>query len=226
VTALNVIALDAIKDVPGAPMPLVEREVRFTAIDFCDYTLTWRVELNDANIVDGTAEYTMTPPADSRIATVLYASANGIRLLPTTERRLDDTEDGWRLSTTKAAQAQWYYLPDRTTIRIALTPSENITSGLGITVALKPTQDAKTLPDQLYEDNLEALRAGTLARLLSIPAKEWSNPDAGLYYRGEYERAKRKEKAERLNDYTRSSSLSIVPGGNYGGARRRNAEED
>lgn len=225
-TALNVIALDALKDVPGAPMPLVEREVRFTAIDFCDYTLTWRMDLSNANIVSGTSDYTMVPPADGRIATVLYASADGLRILPTTERRLDDTEDGWRLSTTKASQAQWYYLPDRTTIRIALTPSESITSGLGITVALKPTQDAKTLPDQLYEDNLEAIRAGTLARLFSAPGKEWSNPQAGVYYRNEYERAKRKEKAERLNDYTRMSSLSIVPGGNYGGSRRRTADEE
>ncbi len=211
-TALNRFALDVLHDVTGAPVALVERDIRFTAIEYCDYTLAWRVSLADVAIVADTDEYTFAPPANSRVATVFYAAQDGIKIVPTTERVLDDTQASWRTQTSQ--QAAWYYLPDRETIRLALTPE--LADTLTLRVALKPTQDTKTLPDFLFNDHLEAIRAGTLARMLLQPGKDWSDPQLGTHYRALYEAAKRKERAERWNDYTRESTLSIRPINYYG----------
>ncbi len=211
-TALNRVALDVIIDVAGAPMPLVEREVRYASIDFCDFTMAWRVPLDEVPIVGGTSEYEFTLPDDSVIATVFYLGQDGVRLLPTTERVLDDDQGAWRASDSTATAAQWFYLPDRTKVRLALTPSA---AGLmGLTVALKPGQTAKTLPDFIFEHHVEALRAGALARLLAQPRKDWSDPQLA-YYLAVFDKAKRKEKAERWNDYTRGSTLRIVPAVRY-----------
>lgn len=218
-TALNRFGLDIAMDIVGAPMPLIEREVRFTAVEFCDYTLTWRVSLDDIDVVGGTGEYELTVPANSRVVTIVYAGHDGAKLMPTTEVALDDDHDGWR--TSKSSKAAWYYLPDRTRIRIVLTPDAAGT--LEAAVALAPTQDAKVLPDMLYNEHLESIRKGTLARMLAVPGKAWSNPAMAAYYLNAFDRAKRKEKAERLNDYTRRSTLSITPV-NYTG--RRSRDED
>lgn len=223
-TPINKVALDVLQDVTGAPVHQVERDIRFAAIDFCDYTLAWRVPLADIPVVADTNEYAMTLPTESRIATVFYMGQDGIRLLPTSERALDDGQECWRSEEVTADKASWYFLPDRAgTVKLALTPS--IAGTLSLTVALKPTQACKTLPDFLYEDHLEALRSGCLSRMLAQPGKEWTNPQLAAYYSALFLDAKRKEKAERWNDYTRQSSLSVLPI-NYYGSRRRSLNGD
>lgn len=208
-TALNRFALDVLHDVSGAPGPLVEREVRFAAIEFCDYTLAWRSSLADIAIVADTNEYAFVVPSESRVSSVFYAGHDDIRVLPTTERTLDDTQENWRSADATAEISSWYYLPDRETVRLALTPEA--VGVLELKVSLKPTQDAKNLPDFLYNDHLEAIRAGTLARLLAQPGKDYSNPQLGGYFKMEFEKLKRKERAERWNDYTRQSTLYVGP---------------
>jgi len=202
--ALNLFGLDVIKDVPGMPMPIVERAVRQAAIEFCEVTLTWRQALADITLADGAASYTLTPPDESRIVTVIYCQQDDVRVLPTTQRLLDDSVQGWRRDTVKAGTAQWYYLPDRSTISIALRP--DATGTLQVLVALKPTWTCRTLPDLLYDDNLDAIRDGALMRLMRMPGDN-QNQDLANYYEAQFERAKNREKAERLNDYTRESKL-------------------
>ena len=222
---LNAFGLKLTEDVLGAPMPLLERNVRLAIIEFCEFTLTWRHELDAMDLVAGTNEYELTVPDFTRLVTVAYAGDDDLRIVPTTMMTLDTTQEAWRKTGTsnRASQAQWYYLPDRTKIRLYLTPFEAKTEGLKVIVVLKPTQDAKSVEDFLYEDHLEAIRHGTLARVLAIPAKEWSNAQMAAWHKAEFEKLKKKEKAERLNDYTRESTFSVLPY-NYAGSRRR--EED
>lgn len=214
-TALSAFRVEVLMEVAGAPTPLIDREIRHAAIDFCDYTLTWRTPVDLQDIIVSTSDYDLTVPSDARVVTVLYAGRDGVRMLPTSERRLDDEQDGWRNSTTTAAGSSWYYLPDRETIRIALTPDASATDALAVMCAFKPTQTATNLPDILFDDHLEAIGHGAKARLLAIPGKPWSNPQLAAYHEAKFEKAKKKEKAERLNDYTRQSTLSIGCGAIY-----------
>ena len=164
----------------------------------------------------GVKDYDIPTPGGTRIAKLLYVGHSGIQVLPTTEVRLDDDESGWRTSGTNAAVSAWYYLPDKKTIRLALTPDTTASKALKITAALKPTQTTENLADNLYDDHYEAISFGALKRLLSMKGKPWHDPDLASYYMAEFERAKVKEKAERLGDYTRESTLTVPPIDYYG----------
>ena len=198
----------------ACPTPVVDEAIRDSAIEFCDYTYTWRLELSAFRARDGVSDYTIPTPKCGRLCHVLYASHDGVEVAKTTERTLDDLEEGWR--TSEATVASWYYMPDKETIRLALTPDTTESQAIALTACFKPTVDATVLANNLYHDHLEAISHGALARLMEMEGESWANPASAVYKRGLFERAKRKEKAERLNDYTRQSTLLIRPVNYYG----------
>jgi hypothetical protein len=120
---------------------------------------------------------------------------------------LDDTEAGWR--TSESDVASYYYMPDKKTIRLALTPTTTESKTLKVVACFKPTVDATVLANNLYDDHLEAISHGALARLYDMDGESWANPAGAAKKRVLFELAKKKEKAERLNDYTRESTLRI-----------------
>lgn len=202
--------------VPSCPGAMIDRAVRHAASEFCEYTLTWREEADRQRVRAKVGTYDITIPSCALLVTVIYAEHDEVRLIPTSERTLDDTSDGWRLTTNAASNATYYYLPDKETIRISLPPSASASRALVLACAFKPTQDGEELPDALYNHHLEAIGFGALSRLMAIPNQPWSDPGSVKYYLDRFDAAKRKEKAERLNDYTRRSTLSVVPVNYYG----------
>lgn len=200
--------------VKECPTPIIDDAIRDSAIDFCDYTYTWREVVTPVRVRDGVSDYDIDVPLYGRLAKILYVSHSGIRVVPTTEKTLDTTEDGWR--TSEAKVAQYYYLPNKETIRLAFIPTDSESRALSITASFKPTVDAIKLPDNLYDDNLEAVSHGALMRLFDMDGEKWANPEAANKRRVLFEKEKRKEKAERLNDYTRQSTLTIRPIDYYG----------
>ena len=200
--------------VRGCPTPVIDEAIRHSAIEFCDYTHTWRIELPAVRIIDGKTDYVVDTPKCGRLSHVLYVSHNGTRVLPTTERQADDTVDGWR--TSEADVASYYYLPDRKTIRLLLTPTTTDAKALKVVATFKPTVDATELDDDLYHDHLEALSHGALMRLFGMDGQAWANPAGEQKRMFMFKQAKDLEKSLRLNDYTRQSTLTIRPVNYYG----------
>lgn len=198
----------------SCPTAVIDDAIRDSAIEFCDYTYTWRIELGASRVRDGVTDYTINNPKCGRLSHVIYVGHDGAEVVKATERELDDTVEGWR--TSEADVAQYYYMPDKETIRLALTPTTTESKVLAITAAFKPTVDATVLANNLYDDHLEAITHGALARLYDMDGEKWANPDGAAKKRLLFDVAKRKEKAERLNDYTRQSTLTVRPVNYYG----------
>jgi hypothetical protein len=197
----------------SCPTRIVDEAIRQAAIEFCDYTNTWRLELDAKRVRAGVTDYDIDVPKCGRLANILYVSHNGIEVAKATERKLDDEVEGWR--TAESQVAAYYYMPDKQTIRLALTPTLTASKTLKMVATFKPTVDATVLANNLYDDHLEAISHGALARLYDMDGKSWANPAGAEKKRILFDRAKKKEKAERLNDYTRESTLT-VRGTNYG----------
>lgn len=191
------------------PTAIIDEAIRDAAIEFADYTYCWHEVLPSIRVRDGVQDYEFSAPSQGRLCHVLYVSHSDVRVLPTTERTLDTTQSGWR--TSEAATAQWYYMPDRTHIRLALTPSETESRALSITAAFKPIVDATELDNIFYDDHLEAITHGALMRLYGQETEKWGSLDASNVRRQLFEIAKRKEKAEQLNNHTRESTLTVRP---------------
>lgn len=197
----------------SCPTAIVDEAIRQSAIEFCDFTYTWRIELDLKRIRAGTSDYDIDAPKCGRLAYVFYASHNNAEITKAAERTLDDTVEGWR--TSESDVASYFYMPDKETIRLALTPAKTASKTLKIVAAFKPTVDATVLANNLYDDHLESISHGALARLYDMDGEPWANPNGAEKKRILFKRAKQKEKAERLNDYTRESTLT-VRGTNYG----------
>ena len=53
---------------------------------------------------------------------------------------------------------------------------------------MKPTRTAKQLPDFLLSEYSEAMRCGTLMRLMAMSAMPWTNVPMATAYRQEWQR--------------------------------------
>lgn len=209
--ALDEFYIEVRPEVPGCPIAVMNRALVNASIEFCDRTLTWRTEIDTQGANDGTSDYDLEVPACGRVAAVLYVGHDDVRVLPGNERNLDDGVDGWRLSTSEADVATYYYLPDRKTLRLSLTPASDLSGGLDIFCAFKPVAAATKLPDVLYDDHLEAIGWGAKARLMLMAGTPWANPSLAGIYSNSFQTAIIKERAERFNDYTRESDVIVRP---------------
>lgn len=185
--------------------------MRYAAIEFCEYTLTWRQTIEKHRVNVGVIDYDITPPDCSTVVTVLYADHNGTRILPITQKSLDNTIDMWRDIKTQQDVIQFYYLPDRSTLRFLCSPSVFASKIIHYELVYAPSVDTEVLPDILYRYHLDSICKGAKSRLFMMQGVEWTNPNLSVYYRTEFERAMKKEKSDRMNDYTRTSTLRIQP---------------
>lgn len=206
-------------ETPGAPFALVNRAIINAAIEFCDRTLTWRKCVDAQGVRAGQSTYDLDVPSTARVAHVMYVGHDGVRVGPINEHNLDTDSDleGWRDTDNQSDTAEGFYLPDRKTIRLVLTPATTVAGGLEVFCALKPRVDVTQLPDVLYDDHLEAIGNGAKARLLSMSKVPWADMTMAGVYSDLFDQAKRKERAERLNDYTRESDLTIRPPNYFAG---------
>ncbi len=189
------------------PTVIIDEAIRDSAIEFADYTYCWREDIGLMRVRDGVDDYEFDTPSQGRLSHILYVSHSDVRVVPTTERTLDTMEDSWR--TSEAATAEWYYLLNRDTIRLALTPTTTAARALQIIATWKPIIDATELDNVFYNDHLEAISHGALMRLYGMETEEWGDANASSIRRQLFDLAKRKEKAEQLNNHTRESTLTV-----------------
>lgn len=159
--------------VSGCPNSLIVDELRNAAIRLCEDSLIHREDIAPADITIGVDDYTITPPAQTRVVTVLTLYHDEKPLNGYTEEELDHLDYGWRNGSIGPATGYTLLAPDR--IKLNRVPEATITGGLVIKVALKPTETATVVDDVLYNDWQTALTNGALAELLMIPKKPWTD---------------------------------------------------
>lgn len=169
---------DVMPVAPGAPLVLVAQEVKFAAIEFFAKSLCHQQALTPFNAVVGTADYTLTPPANTVIEQVLEVTFNnGLPLRPV--RRVRDLHaifgPGWD-ALPNATPTYFYVNPQATSIKLIAKP--NATSSIAILAAVKPTMASTSISDDdLYQQHRLTIAEGAKWRILRMPRKPWSNPD-------------------------------------------------
>jgi len=83
---------------------------------------------------------------------------------------------------------------------LLLFPTPDNAYLLMVTVAIRPDRSATEIDDTILDENLEALRFGTLSRLKSQPGTDWFSPNEVAYYDSRY----RQEIADRRIQVARS----------------------
>jgi hypothetical protein len=190
--------------------PVAVASIRNACMEFCDRTLWWQYEVATVPGVSGQADYTLALPTGTGLSMIMEAYYDGARLNPMT---IDDLTDGmwsdWRITTANRPTAITQL--STTSIRLAPKPSEALTNGLSLIVALRPTRDSTAVLDDIYERFAEAISYGARARLYEQPNAPYSNPSEGLSFHQRFRHECGKATILRNRSQNRVSSVMRPP---------------
>lgn len=170
---------DVLIHVPAAPDPLIDQELRRAASEYFRRTRAWVEWLPSITTDAATRTYGLDIPAGATVVALERAALDGtpIDILI------------WRESPTDPEAAASGVLGigsrDRMDITIEKTPADG--QALSVQVSLMPSRTATGLPDHLFEQHADAIRAGALSRLLLLPGQPYSNPAMAAVHRQTYE---------------------------------------
>lgn len=170
---LTTLAGDVMVEAPNCPKFLAEARLREAAVEFCRRSRQWRGALDPiitiGNLTDN--EYDLTPPAESRIVSLLRCTVDGQQARLFEQVTLDTRNPDWRTATGAKATG----LVALSTLKVAVYPK--VTTGgqtIVVTAALSPTGDV--VPDEVGDRYRDAFIYGALYRLLNMRVQPWYDP--------------------------------------------------
>ena len=166
---------------PGVPDPTAFKNIRLAAIEFCERTRLWKYE-DDYDVTAETCNDLLFAPNGSAIHDIEIVFHNGHELKARSTRDLDRLVPGWRTGDTSGGVPKYYTQIDMNSLRVVPAMEGHIY----ICMRLKPSQDAKTLPDFLAEQYRECIGWGALARLLTVPGQSYTDPALAQYFEGKF----------------------------------------
>lgn len=177
--------------VNGCPDDLALQAIHDTAIDFCRRTGAWAVELAQIPTVGGQSDYTLasylpTNPA-AQIVKLLrfYVGAAGSTTLLDDSYRVVSPEIGRKVIRGWSYDRVGWISEDKSTFSVYPTPTD-ANSYLLLYVSLKPSQAGTGVPSQFFEDYVDDIKAGALARLMNIPNTKWRDPAEAMVQQTSY----------------------------------------
>lgn len=174
-------------ELPGCLTSLVNLHLREIAREFCTSTSVWKQAFDAINLVAGQPTYDLdAPEANSEVVRVTRMTVNSVLLWDDTDLR----QPGHLATEPKYVRNKppFTLTPDlaQLTLMTDEVPTASTTGGLVLTGCMRPTITATSLPDFLRNQYSEALRHGTLARLMAMGKKPWTNLTLAAVYQQAY----------------------------------------
>lgn len=170
-------------EAPGCPAPMVDLHLREVARDFCRRSLAWRQDFDPITTAAHLLTYDLdAPESQAEPVKVLSLFMNGELLWSA-----DETARSHRRCTAlKYASHEPPFALSNDLREITLVDEAPV-GVLQVNGAMKPSASATSLPDILGTEHREAMRTGTLARLMVMPKKPWQDRELATFYRNQYE---------------------------------------
>lgn len=175
---------------PGCPEPLALQHVVRAARDFCHQTHACRLVTDPAAVIAGDGRYDIMLPPETELVQVIqvWYGTRELRLIAP-----DDIGNPQAYfepiggQTRSPGEPGYAYLLSRAEIGLDAVPDKSASAMLTMRVAVKPTLEAETVPDNLFADWQEAVTAGAVASLAALPGHPFSSMDvataASMAYR-------------------------------------------
>lgn len=165
----------------GCPSLTAIHHIRQAAIEFFQKTLAWKQWMTAVDTVSGQDAYTFPVPAGSSIAKILDYKFDG------REAKVVDGALGNSLVINQnGTDAAW--TEDRYSFLVTPTPTQDDIE-MQFYVALKPSQAATTLPAVMWEQYIDRICWGALARVLALPNQPFTDQAEAARYRAMFEAA-------------------------------------
>jgi hypothetical protein len=196
--------------VPGALESLVDQHIRDICLDFCTKTLIVQKTLDPVETEVGVADYDLAPPADMRVHLVLQAWLDRREL-----SAFNADSPHAQVGLFNAAFNDNGYITglvrnDDLTFTLNAIPTEVQT--ITMRAALKPTRDAETVDDLLFNDYAFEIGQGVLSRLMRIPKQPFTDPASAKACEVDYIVARNAALIRANKLYSRSSDMVQLSG--------------
>ncbi|MFZ6731983.1 hypothetical protein ACO0LG_08700 [Undibacterium sp. Ji42W] len=159
--------------VHDCPQFVAVNAIRNAAIEFCDRSGYWQLDVPDVAEVDGQATYQVTVPAGTRVVDIHTAWFNEILIIPHSIEELNRLFRGvhWR---NLVGQPKFLYSsPDGF---VHLVPAPTVSGVVRVRVTLAPTRTSTGIDSDIYEKQAEVIAHGARARLLGTAGQPFYDP--------------------------------------------------
>lgn len=193
-------------EVPTCPEDVALKAVRDTCIDFCDHTNFWQHDLDLITAVANVAEYDLDElPDDTILASIVSMTFQGLPVYPRTQEWLDTNRSNWRID--YSTQPKYFLVQQLGRFQLVGYPSVTVAEAIRVRVALKPSRAATQVYDRIYEDYLDDIANGALARLLAMRSRPWSDLSLVDHYTKLYELERGSAKVAVCKGFTQLSAF-------------------
>lgn len=154
----------------GCPIPVMDHNIRLSAIEFCNKTRWHEDELLAHRLCDG-GRYEIDTGVGLDILRITSVSVDGKKINPETKTA------GLRLIAAGSTE-RFFVVIDP--VQIQINPAPETAAAVHVTAALRPTMTSTSLSDTLDEWR-EAIAGGAIARIAAIPKQDFFDPDIAQY---------------------------------------------
>lgn len=181
-------------EVPGCTVAMLNLHLVHAARDFCQKTSAWRLPFDSVNLMAGLATYDLEPSEPSSEVVRITSLTLGTELIwQSDEQREFQERADVAVVTPKYPRNSPPFTLSPDLLEITLldgeAPTADLIAGLQVVGAMKPSFKATVLPDFLLSQYSEALRFGTLSRLMVMAKKPWTDRALATAYMGEWHKA-------------------------------------
>lgn len=170
---------------PKCPRFLVEQQVRFVAIDFCERSRAWR---HVTTVAMTGSEAVPVAPDTAAIHEIEFAEFEGKRLTPIQFSVIASDAEGAPRYVAQASPNALIISPFTAgDLKVSMFLKPLASSAFGGEAADPLFDRFNVVPDFLLSIHGATIAAGALAKVLAIPDEPWSNAAEGLRYRAEFE---------------------------------------
>lgn len=208
---LDVFLPRVLTSVIGCPDGLARQAVVDAAIEFCEETGIVRMMADTANTVPGVGTYDVYVPSGQRVALTQRTWYGTKELKPASSQQIDNVlayAPGVDDATKSAGEPTSFY--EIAPGEVAVFPIPLEIKPLTFRVVTKPARAATQLEDVLFEDWVDAVVAGALARIQIIPDQPFSSPPLAQMNQAKFESMKGRARAEALRGRIRGS-IFVAP---------------
>ncbi len=204
---LSSLVPDVVIEIQGVPTFTAIHSLRRAASELCERTLIWEQSEDTLDISSGDAEHDLPIPRNAELVRLISISRKGFELTPTTVRNIykmqGDPEDASRWGVSS------HYATDSVTAT-RMYPIPELGEELECRMALKPKQNATTIPHELGVRWRVAIETGAKHYLCMMANTEWYDPNRAVYYRQMFDREIDRAKVAQIQGYDRTN-LRVKP---------------
>lgn len=189
--------------VPGCADVVAVNAIRNACIEFCQGSNIWQETQDPFDLLPADLPYDLEGVSGAKVCRVLSLRVDGQRIDPITMDELDAKFYNWREAQADVPTAYYQPNPDS----LALYPIPTGAVNAVFRVAYAPLRTASGVEEYVYQDWLEELAAGALARLMSMPGQSFTNEVAAAGYRDTFEKGISDAAAEANKSFSRAEPM-------------------